>query len=100
MIGLMALVMLIEFSVIPEQREAFVAVSAEQVETIRAREGNLDFDILVDPKQPGRVVYIERWETAEQQEAFYQWWIAQGLTERLAPYVAAAPKISTWETID
>lgn len=100
MISLMTLVMVIEFSVIPEQREAFVAVSAAQVETIRARDGNLGFDILVDPKQPGRVVYIERWETAEQQEAFYRWWIAQGLTEKLAPFVAAAPKISTWRTID
>lgn len=100
MISMVALVMVIEFSVIPEKRDDFVAVSAAQVETIRAREGNLGFDILVDPKQPDRVVYIERWETVEQQEAFYQWWIAQGLTERLAPYVAATPKINSWQTID
>ena len=94
------LVMVIEFTVIPDQREAFVALSAEQVETVRARHGNRGFDVLVDPKSPDKVVYIERWDSAEEQEAFFQWWIAQGLTEKLRPYVTAAPKISTYETID
>jgi|APLow6443716910_1056828.scaffolds.fasta_scaffold97926_1 quinol monooxygenase YgiN len=102
MIGLAAglLVMVIEFTVVPEQREAFVAISAEQVDAVRAREGNRGFDVLVDPKRPDKVVYIERWETPEQQEAFFQWWIGQGLTEKLRPYVTATPAISTYETID
>jgi len=102
MIGLAvgALVMVIEFSVVPDQREEFVAISAAQVETVRAREGNQGFDVLVDPRRPDIVVYIERWETPEQQEAFFAWWIAQGLTEKLTPYVTAAPKISAWQTID
>lgn len=102
MIGLAAsvLVMVIEFAVIPEKRHEFVAISAAQVETVRAREGNLGFDVLVDPKRPGGVAYIERWETAEQQEAFFQWWVAQGLSDKLRPYVTAAPKITTLQTID
>lgn len=102
MIGLATgiLVMVIEFTVIPGQREEFVAISAEQVETVRAREGNRGFDVLVDPASPDKVVYIERWDTPEQQEAFFAWWIAQGLTEKLRPYVTAMPKISTYETID
>ncbi len=102
MIGLAvtALVMVIEFTVIPEKREDFVAISSAQVETIRAREGNLGFDVLVDLKRPNIVVYVERWETAEQQEDFYQWWIAQGLTDTLKPYVAAAPKIMTYTTVE
>jgi len=95
-----ALVMVIEFPVIPERRDDFVAISSAQVETVRAREGNLGFDVLLDPRRPDIVVYIERWETPEQQEAFFAWWIAQGLTEKLKPYVTAAPKISSWQTID
>lgn len=66
------LVMVIEFTVIPDQREEFVAISAEQVAAVRAREGNRGFDVLVDPKRPDKVVYIERWDSAEQQEAFFQ----------------------------
>lgn len=94
------LVMVIEFTVIPEKRDEFVAISSAQVETVRAREGNRGFDVLLDPKRPEAVAYIERWETAEQQEAFFQWWVAQGLTEKLRPYVTAAPKITTLQAID
>jgi len=102
MLGLAAgaLVMVIEFTVIPDRREEFVAISSEQIETVRARDGNLGFDVMVDPKRPDIVAYIESWETAEQQEAFFQWWIAQGLTEKLRPLVTAAPRISTYETMD
>ena len=100
MMGLAAglLVMVIEFAVIPEKRDDFVAVSAAQVEAVRAREGNKGFDVLVDPKRPDVVAYVERWETAEQQEAFFQWWVAQGLSDKLCPYVTAAPKIATYTT--
>lgn len=102
MIGLAAgaLVMVIEFTVIPDRREEFVAISSAQIETVRAREGNRGFDVMVDPKRPDIVAYIESWETAEQQEAFFQWWIAQGLTEKLRPLVTAAPRISAYETTD
>lgn len=100
MIGLAAglLVMVIEFTVIPEKRDDFVAISAAQVEAVRAREGNQGFDVLVDTARPDVVAYVERWETAEQQEAFFQWWMAQGLAEKLRPFVTAAPKIATYTT--
>ncbi len=94
------LVMVIEFTVIPEKRDDFIAVSTEQVETVRAREGNRGFYVLVDPKRPDVVAYIERWDTAEQQEAFFAWWNAQGLSEKLRPFVSAPPRISTFETTD
>lgn len=102
MIGLAAgaLVMVIEFAVIPDKRDDFVAISSAQVETVRAREGNQGFDVLIDPRRPEVVVYIERWETAEQQEAFFQWWTGQGLSDRLRPFVTAAPKIATYTTAD
>lgn len=98
MIGLAAgiFVMIAEFAVVPEKRDDFVAVTAAQVETIRAFEGNIQFDVLVDPKRPDVVVYVERWKTAEQQEAFYKWWLAKGLTDVLRPYVTAAPKIASY----
>ena len=93
-----SLVMVIEFAVIPEKRDDFVTISAAQVETVRARDGNQGFDVLVDPARPDIVVYIEKWETAEQQETFFKWWVAQGLSDRLRPFVTAAPKIATYTT--
>jgi quinol monooxygenase YgiN len=96
MIGLAAgvFVMIAEFAVVPEKRDDFVAVTAAQVEIVRGFEGNLQFDVLVDPKRPDVVVYVERWKTAGQQEAFYKWWVAKGLTDVLRPYVTAAPNIT------
>lgn len=93
-----SLVMVIKFAVIPEKRDDFVTISAAQVETVRAWVGNEGFDVLVDPARPGVVVYIEKWQTGEQQEAFFKWWVAQGLSDRLRPFVTAAPKIATYTT--
>jgi len=65
-----ALVMVIEFSVIPEKREDFVAISSAQTETVRARAGNQGFDVLVDPKRPEIVAYVERWESGRAAGSF------------------------------
>lgn len=45
------LVMVIEFAVVPEQRDAFVTISSAQIETVRARDGNQGFDVLIDPSR-------------------------------------------------
>jgi quinol monooxygenase YgiN len=89
-------VMIIEFDVRPERRDAFVAVTAQHVDAIRAFDGNVQFDVLVDDKRPGVVVYVERWKSEEQQHAFFAWWQAQGLVEELRPYVTAAPRATAY----
>ncbi len=93
------LVMIIEFGVVEERRDAFVEISTERIEEIRDFEGNQSFDVLVDDTRPGVVVYVERWDDAEKQAAFYDWWVAQGMTERLRPLVTGAPKISTYRLV-
>jgi quinol monooxygenase YgiN len=98
MLAIMAAVtvMTIEFEVAPEKREDFVAITAEVVPAVRALEGNLQFDVLLDETRPNTVVYLERWETKAQQEAFYEWWVERGMTEKLRPLVTAAPKVSAY----
>jgi len=98
MVGLAAgiLVMVIEMAVVPEKRDDFVAITAEKVETIRKFDGNISFDVVIDETRPDLVVYVERWETPEQQAAFYAWWQAQGMTDRLRPYVTSAPKVAIY----
>ena len=92
-----AIVLIIEFGVVEEKRDAFVAISTERIEEIRAFDGNQSFDVLVDETRPGVVVYVEKWDDADKQAAFYDWWVAEGMTERLSPLVTAAPKISRFE---
>jgi quinol monooxygenase YgiN len=89
-------VAMIEIAVIPEKREEFIALTAEQVPAARAFEGNLQFDVLVDPKRPNIVVYLERWESEDDNKKFFAWWVAKGMTEKLRPLVTAAPKETTY----
>ena len=90
------LVMMIEFNVLHDRRDDFVAVTARQVEVARSFDGNIQFDVLVDDARPNVVVYIERWRSAKQQSAFFAWWQAQGLSERLRPYVVDPPRITVY----
>ncbi|MDP3737140.1 MAG: antibiotic biosynthesis monooxygenase [Hyphomonadaceae bacterium] len=98
MIGLAAgiFVAVIEITVIPEKREEFIAASAQQAPAIRAFEGNIQFDVLTDPKRPDVVFYLERWESAEANQKFYAWWVAQGMANAIKPFVAGAPKETTF----
>lgn len=91
-----AIVLIIEFGVVEDRREEFVEISAERIEEIRAFDGNQSFDVLVDDTRPGVVVYVERWDDANKQAAFYDWWVAEGMTDRLRPLVTGAPKVSTY----
>ena len=101
MIGLAAgiFVALIEITVVPEKREEFIAVAAEQTPAIRAFEGNIQFDVLVDPTRPDRVFYLERWESAEANKKFFEWWMSNGMASALRPFVTAPPKETTYTQI-
>ena len=90
------LVMVIEFSVIPEKRAEFVAMTAERVPQVRAFDGNVQFEVLVDEARPNVVLYLERWKSQEQQSAFLAWWQAQGMYDRMRPLVTAPPKVTAY----
>ena len=94
-----AIALIIEFGVVEERRDEFVEISTERIEEIRAFEGNRSFEVLVDEARPGVVVYVETWDDSQKQAAFYDWWVAEGMTERLAPLVTGAPKISRFELV-
>jgi quinol monooxygenase YgiN len=98
MIGLAAgiFVAIIEISVVPEKREEFIAVAAQQAPAIRSFEGNIQFDVLVDPTRRDRVFYLERWKSAEDNKKFFDWWMANGKAAQLRPYVTAPPKETTY----
>jgi quinol monooxygenase YgiN len=98
MIGLAAgiFVAIIEISVAPEKREEFITVAAQQAPAIRAFEGNIQFDVLIDPTRPDRVFYLERWKSAEDNKKFFDWWMSSGMASALRPYVTAPPKETTY----
>jgi quinol monooxygenase YgiN len=101
MIGLAAgiFVAMIEITVIPEKRDEFIEVAARQAPVIRAYEGNIQFEVLVDPARPDRVFYLERWVSAEANQKFFAWWMGNGMAAELKPYVTAAPKEVTYTQV-
>lgn len=56
--------------VTPGRRDGFVEMSRAAVVAARSAPGCLDFVVAADPVDPDRVNVFERWETAEQLEAF------------------------------
>ena len=101
MIGLAAgiFVAVIEIAVIPEKRDEFIAESAKQAPVIRQYEGNLQFDVLVDPARPDRVFYLERWVSEDANKKFFAWWMSNGMASAIKPFVTAPPKETTWTQV-
>ena len=49
------------FEVEPEQREEFLAGRLDAIRASRAEAGCLEYSLMPDPIEPGRVVLYERW---------------------------------------
>jgi quinol monooxygenase YgiN len=98
MIGLAAgiFVAVIEIAVIPETRDEFIAEAGRQAPVIRQYEGNLQFDVLVDPSRPDRVFYLERWVSEDANKKFFAWWMSNGMASAIKPFVTAPPKETTY----
>jgi quinol monooxygenase YgiN len=54
----------------PAQRESYLAGSVSVVENARRADGCLDFSVMADLLDPGRVNLIERWESLAAVRAF------------------------------
>ena len=85
------LVVLAELTVKPERRDAFLAYTVANLPVSRAAAGNLRFEMLLDPARPDRVLFYEEWQSAEAQQAYLAWRIAQGDLTTLMAFLAAEP---------
>jgi quinol monooxygenase YgiN len=53
------------FRVNPNERERFLAQSADNMEASRADKGCLEYVLAADPLDQGRVILSERWESTD-----------------------------------
>jgi quinol monooxygenase YgiN len=67
------LVMLAEFTIKPEMRDAFLNYTVENLALSRTAAGNIAFDILLDEAHPNQVLFYEVWESAEAQQIYMAW---------------------------
>lgn len=53
------------FRIDPQDRDAFLEQSIEQMEISRAEQGCLEYALSADPLESDRVILSERWETMD-----------------------------------
>jgi quinol monooxygenase YgiN len=93
------LVMLAEFTIKAEKREAFLAFTIDNLKISRAAAGNISFDILIDEARPDQVLFYEVWQSAEAQQAYMAWRVERGDLTTLLSFIAGEPKFTALKRI-
>ncbi|HLU00570.1 MAG TPA: antibiotic biosynthesis monooxygenase family protein [Burkholderiaceae bacterium] len=90
-----------DFTIAPEQREAFEEAILRGVNTVISKsKGFIDFQVKRSIESPGRYLLVIRWETLEnhtrdfrESAAFAEWRAIVG------PFFAAPPSVEHFETV-
>lgn len=93
----MAFVLLVELSVQPDKSKDFLAYLGEEIAASRNFEGNQRFDILLDRKEPGKIIFYEQWDSLEAEQRYWSWRVARGDKEKLQQYLLSPPVVRTFE---
>ena len=94
------IVMIAEFTLKPDQREAFLEYTAENLKFSRDYPGNLAFDILIDEARPDTVLFHEVWASAEAQQAYMAWRATESGFARLFSFLSAPPKFTAYRSVE
>ncbi len=94
------IVMIAEFTLKPDQRDAFLAYTTENLALSRNYPGNLAFDILMDEARPDTILFYEVWASAEAQHAYMAWRGKDGGFAKLFSFLAGAPKFSAYRRVE
>jgi quinol monooxygenase YgiN len=93
------LVIIAELTIKPEQREAFLDYTVENLALSRTAAGNIAFDILLDEARPNQVLFYEVWDSAEAQQTYMAWRVERGDLTNLMSFLAAEPKFKALQRI-
>lgn len=94
------LIMIAELTVRSDRIEEFLDYTVANLRISREYPGNLFFDILVDEKEPERVVFYEIWESAEAQQAYMAMRVQAGDLTRLMSLLAGEPRFTALRRVD
>lgn len=95
-----SLTMLIELTCDPAQQAEFISILSENLEASRNAEGNLQFDILLDPDKPSKVYFFERWASAEDQQQYMKWREDNSDRALLDKYLTEPPAATLYQTVE
>ena len=93
------LVMLAELTIKPDQVDAFLDYTVENLKLSRSYPGNIAFDILINEAQPEKIIFYEVWESSEAQQAYMAWRVQAGDLTKLLSFLAGPPKFTALRSI-
>jgi quinol monooxygenase YgiN len=96
---IMTVVATLELAIKPESADVASTVIHEVLKGTRAFPGNQGVDVLVDSKNPLRVLLLERWESLEADAAYRAWRAGDGKSD-LGSVLAGPPTLSVFTTAD
>jgi quinol monooxygenase YgiN len=88
-----------ELTIKPDQIDAFLDYTVDNLKLSRSYPGNVQFDILIDDARPDRVLFYEVWQSVEAQQAYMAWRIQAGDLTKLMSLLAGEPKFTALRRI-
>lgn len=87
----LSLIVTSELSIQSGKIEEFLSIVTAGLEESRSFSGNQGFDIYVEKAAPDKVLFIERWESEEHFQKYFQWRFERGDFQSLETYFSAPP---------
>ena len=84
----------------PESFEALKALCLAHARRSRGEDGCLRHQALIDPEQPGRIVFVEFWRDAAAVRVHFALPESRAFTAALRPLVAESPEIALHEAVE
>jgi len=94
------LVVTSEFSIQTGKVDEFLTLIQDGLEVSRRFSGNQSFEIYLEKEKPGKVLFIEQWESAQHFQTYYQWRAERGDFETLGEYFSAPPAMHFYRALD
>ncbi len=88
-----------EFTVDPGSRGEFLDLIRSSAQQTRDTEGCISFRFFTDRENPGRVIFIEEWETEELQAAYATKQMTDGSIQQLMSHLKALPHTAMLDEI-
>ena len=87
----MAIHVTLELSIQPGKANEFIGMATEAFEVTRTKKGFIDIVATQSIDDENKIVFLEKWETAEDYNAYFNWRVETGFMDAIAPFMAAPP---------
>lgn len=93
----MTMIAILELRLKSDDVEKSHAAVRETLVDTRKFPGCLAVDVLIDREDPAHLVLVEKWESAEHDQAYRDWRAGDGAPVALIEVLAGPPELSTFE---